>query len=89
MDINSPYIQVDDKLCEQCVAPNRYSIQKSSSFTFERTLHKDGGEGKLGQENVMFGPEKMLRVTNQTIVVMKNSHTTNYKGYDGILVVVT
>lgn len=46
----------------------------------------EGAEAQLGQDTMAFGPEKFLRVTNQTFVVMKNHAPSSYLGLDGFLV---
>ena len=45
-----------------------------------------GVDAQLGQDDLAFGPDKLLQVSNQTFVIMKNRASTDYKGYDGLLV---
>ena len=86
VDIVNPYIQVDEKRCRSCSAPNRFSLSNSRTFAYERIIEIDGEEATLGQDNVMLGPEKKLQVFNQTIVVMTNRNPSDYKGFDGLFV---
>jgi hypothetical protein len=89
LDINHPYIQVDDKQCQECTTENRFIDKNSYSYVRERNMKVDGAEAQLGQDSMAFGPEKFLRVTNQTFVIMKNKASARYKGWDGVLVAST
>lgn len=86
LDINRPYIQVDDNFCLLCTTSNRFETKDSESYKTERSLKIEGAEAKLGQDSLLLGPDKHVQVNNQTLVVMKSHNPTDYQGGDGILV---
>jgi len=77
---------VDDKQCQECTTENRFIDKNSYTYERERNMKVEDAEAQLGQDNMAFGPDKFLRVTNQTFVIMKNKAPSNYRGYDGFLV---
>jgi len=77
---------VDDKQCQECTTENRFIDKNSYTYQRERNMKVEDAEAQLGQDNMAFGPDKFLRVTNQTFVIMKNKAPSNYRGYDGFLV---
>jgi hypothetical protein len=80
---------VDDKQCKECTAANRFNDKNSNTYKRERNMKVDGAEAQLGQDSMAFGPDKFLRVTNQTFVIVKNKASARYKGWDGVLVAST
>ena len=77
---------MDDKQCQKCIAGSRFNDKNSNTYQRERNIKVEEAEAQLGQDNMAFGPDKFLRVTNQTFVIMKNKAPSNYRGYDGFLV---
>ena len=77
---------MDDKQCQECTTENRFIDKNSYTYQRERNMKVEDAEAQLGQDNMAFGPDKFLRVTNQTFVIMKNKAPSNYRGYDGFLV---
>ena len=77
---------MDDKQCQECTTENRFNDKNSYTYERERNIKVEDAEAQLGQDNMAFGPDKFLRVTNQTFVIMKNKAPSNYRGYDGFLV---
>ena len=60
---------MDDKQCQECTTENRFIDKNSYTYERERNMKVEEAEAQLGQDNMAFGPDKFLRITNQTFPI--------------------